>query len=211
MIRPVKKEDLVQITKVHQICFPDSYSSQLSKYQLFVKKRLQECFFEEFLNDCPELFLVAEVDGKIVGYCMGYYMDKDDQMSNFIKKNRWRLSLKTIFLMLIGNKPTWKKMLSRFDKSSKEQWVIVNASYEHILNNERGDLLSICILPEYRGAGVSGKLMSTFLDVMKSKGKRLCLLSVLSDNDRAITYYEKNGFILYRTRGEIGRTYMRLL
>lgn len=209
MIRPVKKEDLAQVTKVHQICFPDSYSSQLSKYHLFTY--LQKNFFEEFLNDCPELFLVAEIDGKVVGYCMGYYMDKDDQMSNFIKKNRWRLSLKTIFLMLIGNKPTWKKMLSKFDKTSKEQWEIVNTSYEHILNNERGDLLSICILPEYRGVGVSGKLMSAFLDAMKSKGKRLCLLSVLSDNDRAISYYEKNGFILYRTRGEIGRTYMKLL
>jgi ribosomal protein S18 acetylase RimI-like enzyme len=172
---------------------------------------LQERFFEEFLNDCPELFLVAEVDGEIVGYCLGYYMDKDDQMSNFIRKNRWSLVAKTIFLMLIGNRPTWSKMLSKFDKSSKEQWEIVNTSYKHILNNERGDLLSICILPEYRGAGVSGNLMSAFLDVMKSKGKKLCLLSVLSENDRAISYYEKNGFILYGTRGEIGRTYMKLL
>lgn len=172
---------------------------------------LQGRFFEEFLNDCPELFLAVEVDSKIVGYCMGYYMDKDDQMKNFIKKNRWSLLLKTIFLMLIGNKPTWKKMLSKFDKSSKEQWEIVNTSYEHILNNERGDLLSICILPEFRGEGVSGRLMDAFLDAMKSKGKKLCLLSVLSNNDRAINYYEKNGFILYRTRGEIGRTYMKLL
>ena len=113
--------------------------------------------------------------------------------------------------MLIGNKPTWRKMLSRFDKSSKEQWKIVNTSYEHILNNERGDLLSICMLPDYRGVGVSGKLMDAFLDAMKSKGRKLCLLSVLSNNDRAISYYEKNGFILYRTRGEIGRTYMKLL
>ena len=210
MIRPVRKDDLAQIAKVHQKCFPESYSSQLSRFPWFIKG-LQEKFFEEFLNDCPELFLVAEVDGMVVGYCMGYYMDKDDQMNNFIRKNRWSLLLKTIFLMLIGNKPTWKKMLSRFDKSSKEQWKIVNTSYEYILNNERGDLLSICILPDYRGVGVSGKLMDAFLDAMKSKGKKLCLLSVLSNNDRAISYYEKNGFILYRTRGEIGRTYMKLL
>lgn len=210
MIRLAKKEDLSEISKVHQTCFPESYSSQLSKYKWFIKG-LQEKFFLEYLNDCSELFFVAEVEGKVVGYCMGYYMDKDNQMNNFIEKNRSSLLLKTIFLMLIGNKSTWKKVLSRYDKSTKEQWKIVNTSYENILNNERGDLLSICILPEYRGAGVSGKLMATFLEAMKSKGKKICLLSVLSNNDRAINYYEKNGFILYRTRGDIGRTYMKLL
>lgn len=36
MIRPVNISDLAQIAKVHSLCFPESYSSQLSKYQCFV-------------------------------------------------------------------------------------------------------------------------------------------------------------------------------
>lgn len=208
MIRLVEHRDLPQIAEVHKTCFPESYSSQLSRYPWFVSG-LQEKFFEEYLNDCPELFFAAEADGKIVGYCMGYYLDKGDQMSNFVKKNRWRLFLKTAFLMLLGNVPTWKKVLSRFQKSSKDE--ILNKDYEHILNHERGDLLSICILPEYRGAGVSAELMKVFLCEMKEQGKKICLLSVLKENKRAISYYEKNGFFLYRQRGEIGCTYMKLL
>ena len=210
-IRLVNINDLTQIAKIHQVNFPDSYSSQLNKYQQILFGGLLEKFFKEYLDDFPELFWAAEVDGNIVGYCLGYYMEKDNQMNNFIRKNRGLLLLKTVLLMILGYTPTWKKILSRFCYSSKEQWEIVNTDYEHILNNERGDLLSICILPEYRGTGISGKLISAFLDAMKSKGKKLCLLSVLSNNIRAIIYYEKNGFILYRTRGEIGRTYMKLL
>lgn len=210
IIRKVNNSDLKNIVTVHQKCFPDSYSSQLNKYQWFIGS-LHEQFFKEFLNDCSEIFLVCEVNNTIVGYCMGYYMDKNDQISNFFKKNRLSLGLKTIFLLLLGNKPTWNKVLSKFDKSNKENWEILNSRNEHILDDERGDLLSICILPEYRGSGMSKLLIDSFLEAMKSQGKKLCLLSVYQDNCRAINYYKKNGFELYRKKGNTSYTFMKLL
>lgn len=87
------------------------------------------------MKDNPELFVVAEHG--IVGFCMGYYMDKDDQMQNFLRNNRMRVLWKAMLLMLTGNKQTWNKMLARFKhKPSVTDWIIVNNKYEHILNNQ---------------------------------------------------------------------------
>lgn len=170
-------------------------------------------FYSEYLKDNPELFWVADDEEiGIVGFCMGYYMDKDDQMQNFVKHNRFKVLWKTFLLMLSGNKQTWNKMLARFKhKPSLSDWTIVNDKYENILNNQRGDLLSVCVIPEGRGKGYAQSIMESYLDAMKTHGRKLCLLSVKTDNLRARRYYERNGFEIYRTRGEDGLTYMKLL
>ena len=157
--------------------------------------------------------MVAEDEKKqIIGFCMGYYMDREPPMQQFLKHKRLRILWKTILLMLAGNKETWNKMLSRFRHTpSLSDWKIVNDKYEYILDNERGDLLSVCLLPPYRGKGYSQDLMEAYLDSMKSYGRKLCLLSVKTENMRARRYYERNGFELYRTRGDEGLTYMKLL
>lgn len=214
MIRQATIKDLPAIAHVHCRCFPDSYSSQLSRYKSAMGGgNLLTAFYLEYMKDNPELFVVAEdEEGGIVGFCMGYYMDKDDQMQNFLRNNRIRVLWKTVLLLITGNKQTWYKMLARFKhKPSVSDWTIVNNKYEHILNNQRGDLLSVCVLPECRGKGYAQGMMEQYLAAMKEHGRKLCLLSVKTENQRARRYYERNGFELYRTRGEEGLTYMKLL
>lgn len=213
MVRLATIDDLPSVAKVHAICFPDSYSTQLSKWHCFDKKNLLSLFYNEFLIDNPELFVVAEdeKDG-VVGFCMGYYMDKDDQIQNFLHNNRFRILWKTFLLLLIGNKQAWNKIMSRLKhKPDISDWTIVNNKYESIKNEERGDLLSVCVLPEYRGKGYAQDMMNLYLRAMKNAGRKLCLLSVKKDNERAKRYYERNGFELYRTRGNVGLTYIKLL
>ena len=214
MIRQATINDLPAIARVHGVCFSDSYSSQLSLFKSSIGGgNLLEAFYMEYMNDNPELFVVAEdEDGGIVGFCMGYYMDKDDQMQNFLHKNRLRILWKTFLLLIIGNHQTWNKILSRLKhKPDVSDWTIVNDKYEHIGNEERGDLLSVCVLPEFRGKGYAQGMMEHYLAAMKKANKRLCLLSVKTDNKRARSYYERNGFELYRIRGNEGLTYMKLL
>jgi ribosomal protein S18 acetylase RimI-like enzyme len=114
--------------------------------------------------------------------------------------------------MLLCNKPTWDKILSRLKhKPNVSDWTIINEKYEDILNNARGDLLSVCVLPEYRGKGYAQGMIESFLEAMRCHGQKLCLLSVKTDNVRARRYYERNGFELYRKRGEEGLTYIKRL
>lgn len=212
MIRQATIMDLEGIARVHAVCFPESYVTQLSKYKWLCGNLIPE-FYREFMNDNPELFVVAEDgDHEIVGFCMGYYMDKDDQMSNFLYKNRIKVVIKSVLLLLTGNKHAWNKITARIKhRPSVEDWTIVNNKYEHITNAERGDLLSVCVLPDYRGKRYAQEMMEQYLKHMKYAGKKLCLLSVRQENARAIKYYKRNGFELYRTRGTEGYTFMKLL
>lgn len=213
MIRLGTKQDLPTIADIHSICFPNSYLTQLGKAHDSKNNNLIYRFYSEFIKDNPELFVVADDEERgIVGFCMGYYMDKDDQMQNFLLKNRTKVIWKTILLMLAGNKQTWKKVVARFKhKPSVSDWIIVNDKYEQILNNQRGDLLSVCVLPDCRGKGYAQGMIDFFLTSMKEHGRRLCLLSVATDNFRARKFYERNGFELYRKRGKEGLTYIKLL
>ena len=212
MIRQATINDLDGIAKVHAVCFPESYVTQLSKFQCLCGNLLPE-FYREFMNDNPELFVVAEDDNKkILGFCMGYYMDKDDQMSNFLHKNRIKVAIKSVLLLLTGNKHAWSKITARIiHKPTVADWTIVNGKYEYITNAERGDLLSVCVLPDCRGKKYAQEMMELYLKQMKDAGRKLCLLSVRQENTRAIKYYERNGFELYRTRGTEGFTFMKLL
>ena len=116
MIRQATYQDLDRIVHVHSVCFPDSYSTQLSRFKTIMGGgNLLINFYLEYLKDNPELFVVAD-DEKfgIVGFCMGYYMEKEDQMQRFLNKNRIRVMWKTLLLLLSCNIPTWKKTFSRF-------------------------------------------------------------------------------------------------
>ncbi|MCM1021751.1 MAG: GNAT family N-acetyltransferase [Muribaculum sp.] len=169
-------------------------------------------FYAEYLNDAPELFHVALDGDKIVGFCMGYYMDNDTQMQRFLQKNKIKIAWKTILLLLTFNRQTWNKAFGRLrHKPSNEDWKIINTKHEHIKKNKRGDLLSVCVLPEYRGKDYAQQLMESFLSAMKNSGKEICLLSVDANNKAARKYYERNGFELYRTRGCDGLTYIKPL
>ena len=212
MIRFAKWNDLEGVARVHAKCFPNSYVTQLSKVN-WLGKDLLPVFYQTFFNDNPELFVVAEDDNhKIVGFCMGYYMDKDDQIARFMVENSFWISIKTLLLLLIFNKYAWNKLLSHFlYKSSQSDWTIVNDKYECYSNDQRGDLLSVCVLPECRGKQYAQGMMELYIKSMKEHGWKLCLLSVKQDNSRAIHYYERNGFELYRTRGNEGYTFIKVL
>ncbi|MGQ9719395.1 MAG: ribosomal protein S18-alanine N-acetyltransferase [Nitrososphaerales archaeon] len=54
-IRQCKKADLPQVISINLVSLPEHYS---------------DIFFEGMLKELPEAFLVAENDGKIVGYMM---------------------------------------------------------------------------------------------------------------------------------------------
>lgn len=212
MIRFASKTDIKSIAKIHCISFPDSFITQLSKIKWLGRNLLYD-FYLTFLLKNPELFIVAEdKEYGVVGFCMGYYMDQEDLIASFLKRYRLLIMFKTLVLLLSGNKYIWIKILARFKHRPVESdWKIVNNKYESYNNSDRGDLLSVCVLPEFRGKKYAQELMESYLKALKINGRKICLLSVKQNNERAIRYYERNGFELYRTRGKEGYTFIKLL
>lgn len=56
------------------------------------------------------------------------------------------------------------------------------------------NLLSICVLPDYKGTGVAGGLIRFFQTACATKGYDTIELSVLTENRRAIAFYKKHGW-----------------
>jgi ribosomal protein S18 acetylase RimI-like enzyme len=57
-----------------------------------------------------------------------------------------------------------------------------------------GNLLSICVLPDCEGTGVGGRLIESFQLACKTEGYNHLTLSVLKQNNRAVTFYKKHGW-----------------
>ena len=55
-------------------------------------------------------------------------------------------------------------------------------------------MLSICVLPDYRGHGVSENMLHLFETLLRKEGVENYTLSVQKQNDRAIAFYRKHGF-----------------
>ena len=192
MIRCAKVEDLPQIASLHFECFPDSFSTILGKGN---KGRLLEKYYYEYLMAFPELFLVSENENKeITGLCMGYYCEKNNCLKKYFKNNFFEIGFRVICLLLSGNKQTWKKLL---DSRKKHTQSVVDEKVKYYASNKKGDLLSICVNAECRGTNVATDLVNEFVSVLQKNNRDICVLSVMNDNARGISFYKKMGFNCY--------------
>ena len=71
-------------------------------------------------------------------------------------------------------------------------------------NTVRGHILSIAVLPEYRGRGIGKRMMSEVERILKEKGAEYVYLEVEEDNLVARRLYESLG---YKEAGKIERYY----
>ena len=197
IIRRAKDVDMELVAKTHSMCFNHGFTSSLHKFN---KKcfggDLAAAIYLEYLKDFPELFIVAEHDGDIVGFCMGYYLDKKNQLSQFLKHNVKRLLLKVPALLLMGDKSTWKKVYQIITRS-QERVEVINPIPENITPSEICDILSICVLPEFRGRNLASRLVEEFIKTAREKLCKVCLLTVENDNLRAVNFYKRMGFVVY--------------
>jgi peptidyl-dipeptidase Dcp len=56
------------------------------------------------------------------------------------------------------------------------------------------------ICPEYRGLGLGGKLMTLFMDFLKSSGFKSAYLWTTNELHKAASLYQRHGFVLVEER-----------
>lgn len=126
---------------------------------------------------------------------MGYYCENNHYQKAFLKHNFFAIIKRMIVLLLCLNRKAWNKLF-HFKKSISGQ--ILSKDY---ISNElsiKGDLLSICVLSEYRGKGYSIDLINQFEMVLKKNDRLYSQLTVEADNFRGIRFYDKQGYIPYK-------------
>lgn len=175
--RNASLKDMEQVSVVHEQCFPDYFLT------LFGTDLLSK-YYAEFLNE-NDLFIVACEGEEIIGFCMGYYGNSTAR-ERFEINNKMAIIRKLLILCLSLNKLAIKKCFNRLiNRKSADKKFIPDV-----------DLLSICVLPDYRGTGVSKEMVELFERRCLNSGHKIsnCTLSVISNNTRARNFYEGIGY-----------------
>ncbi len=172
-IRPVKKEDILAISKIHKEIFKDHYLGNFSI-------RILSQFYKSFIS-VDTIFLVSVdfTNLTINGFVLGGSSDQlFEARKNFINDSIFR------FLFEIMIKPNiWIDSLTRL--CHKNQRNKSNIAFR---------LLSIGIDPSSQGHGVAMKLVEAFDEIAYDLKVNEYGLSVHSTNLRAINFYTKMGF-----------------
>lgn len=152
-IRRARPEDIEAVMEVNMASLPERYWYG---------------FYLTLLERWGEAFLVAEVEGKIVGYAMSRVEETRDPV-------------------LLGLKNELEE-----GKSS-----IISSLLEAIRSKPRrvGHLVSIAVLPGYRRRGIGSALLAETIRVMRDVYRvEAIYLEVRVSNRPAISLYEKFGF-----------------
>lgn len=173
--------DMNAVAALHKQCFKGTFIAYWG--DVLIAK-----YYQEFIAEgCP--FVLAFDGDRLIGFCMGYY-EGSNARSAFLKKNKFRLAFRMLALCLSLNKLVLKKCWSFVFGSNKSD----EANKPKV--KAEADLLSICVLSNYRGQGVSVGLVNEFEKRIFAAGKKDLTLAVYQDNERAITFYKKMGYMI---------------
>lgn len=192
LIRPAIKEDMPEVSRLHMVCFPDYFLTKLGQ-------SLLTQYYRIFLED-HQLFCVADADGKIVGFCMGYYAGRRSR-DRFIQTCKFPLIGRCIQLMFRFDRDTIQRVstLAKVKLLPKRKKRRGDAPQPTFC---QADLLSIGVLPEFRGTSVAEDLVTAFEERMKKNGVSRYSLSVKAENGRARAFYAKQGFQIFSESGD---------
>ncbi|MGC9071382.1 MAG: GNAT family N-acetyltransferase [Acidilobus sp.] len=164
VVRRAMEQDLDQVIEVNLGSLPENYWYGFYRY---------------VLSEWGDLFLVAEADGRIVGYVMNRVEETHDRVLMGLENE-----------LEFPRRPSPLEALRRaFSGSAKV-----------------GHVISIAVLQEYRGRGIGSALMSEALRIFKEKyDVDAVYLEVRVSNTPAISMYERFGFV----KARIVRSYYR--
>lgn len=154
VIRKAREEDIPDVIEVNLASLPENYWYG---------------FYKEFVEKWGEAFLVAEVDGRIVGYAMSrieYHRDP----------------------VLLG-------LQNELDDKSKPGFIQDLLSRVLSEPQKVGHLVSIAVLAPYRNRGIGSRLLAESIKIVRDiYGAVSMYLEVRVSNIVAINLYEKFGF-----------------
>lgn len=184
--RNALKDDLKEIAKVHTLCFEGYFLSSLGEHLL---QKYYECYISE---NAPFIIATNEYN-EIIGFCMGYITGSKAR-NNFESNYKWKLILRLLVLCIKLDKQALDRVHSKICSICHS---IINKKTNHAQTknpNNLGSLLSICVMPQFRGTEIASTLLKEFENQLNKTNITKYTLSVYKTNARAIGFYKKMGF-----------------
>ncbi|HOX83487.1 MAG TPA: GNAT family N-acetyltransferase [Chryseolinea sp.] len=202
-IKSAKTEDLEKIAACHVAAFPASLSSALG--QKYVMKMLGW-----YLSSENTFLFYIESEGQCLGYC-GVMIKKtwgvgsassmaqfsfDQALRSFIVRP-WlvlhaELRAKYVFI----GRNLWTRLKRLVNRNQK------NTSTNSTIFEPYVALVVIGVKPDEHGKGYGSLLLQEFEKRTVELGYTKMLLSVLTDNSKAIKSYKRNGWVITLVNGK---------
>lgn len=178
-IRSANEMDYAQITVVHARAFPSFFLTSLGNGFLLTYYKAV------FKSEKTIAVCAVDENGSISGFASGTI--------EAFSYNR-RLFYKNMFSFFFAvaraafrNPAVFYRLAKNLDKSPN--------SYD---DRDYAELLSIAVLPEFKGCGIGKYLLEHFEnEVLKRGGKKLTLTTDYYNNERAVAFYKKCGYEVF--------------
>ena len=193
LVSNTQPQHLHDIALCHITCFPGSLSSRLGIN--YVKKTL------EWFLVSPDRFLYhVEIDNKIAGYCGGFVPQKyGDGSSSGMLQYAFNQAITGLVIH------PWLLFHPEVRQQYKFLWLNIKRKFtgkviplgQPIANPEKPSHVGLVVIgvhPHNRGSGVAQLLADEFENRAKTYGRHELVLSVKTDNQRAIKAYKKFGW-----------------
>ncbi len=180
-------DDIAEVVRIHKAAFKNYFLTSLGEKFLYI-------YYSQYLSKDYCFAVVARADNKPVGFIVGTNSTQK-LYRNLYKDNFFKLSV--LFLRaLFTEKVVQTKVFSRY----RQIITAIKSRFSRPPANPEGSattelrLLSIAVLPQFRGNGISRELLAFFERNVKAGGIKKMGLSVLKNNPRAICFYQKTGW-----------------
>ena len=196
--------DAVKFTKAGQVhvpgmvqchinAFPGRFMTEMgchwlcALYPFFIKHRGGICL------------VAVDTSDKVVGLAVG----GDPNIRNeFLSSAMFRYP-HLIFWKFLSKRLVRRVLLKEIARKFHRRPAVDNSGDTKGQNvvTQTGNLLSLCVLPDYKGTGIGGKLIESFKLACADEGYKRLTLSVAGENTRAMAFYRKHGWRRSSTSG----------
>jgi ribosomal protein S18 acetylase RimI-like enzyme len=190
------------MAQCHIKSFPGRFMTEIGYHWLCALYRF-------FIRHRGGICLVAvDTDGKVISLAVGGDSHIRDEFLNSALFHYLYL----IFWKFLSKRIVRRVLLQELTRKLKRKRAAPHSGETTAPSNKirSANLLSICVLPDYEGTGVAGKLIESFQLACKAEGYKRLTLSVLKQNNRAVAFYKKHGWHQSGISGESVRFVLNL-
>ncbi len=185
-IRPYEVADRAA---VRHICFVTGFAGAPVDYQWSDEESFADMFSGYYTDREPGSALVAVADGEVKGYLLGC-RDSARAWSPAVPAARHVLRRGLAFRPGTAGF-IWRTVADSLGDRIRHG---IRPSDYDFVDPAYPAHLHINLLPEIRGTGAGGRLVTTWLDVLRAEGVPGCFLQTLYENTGAIRFFEAMGF-----------------
>lgn len=190
------------MAQCHTKSFPGRFMTEMgynwlcTLYRFFIKHRGSICR------------VAVDANGKVVGLAVG---GDPHIREEFLSSAPFRCP-HLIFRKFLSKRMVRRVLLQELARKLRRKRAAADSGDTKAPSNvvRTGSLLSICVLPNYKGTGVAGKLIESFQLACKAEGYERLTLSVLKQNSHAVAFYQKHGWRQSDKSGESIRFFLDL-